>query len=169
MREICAFISTKTCLGGYVSLKWSVTMQTWVRSQPGPCGGSAPGVWPTMLQAAKRGARSHLHTQVVCRWGPFFQLGFRFLQHIPTTPRTTAPNQSQTIPQHTITFKSPSTAPQINDNLIHNSPHKHNPSPRTPARMTCCTSRHIWPHAWSSSAHGVQQWKLSTYTLCQAC
>jgi len=27
----------------------------------------------------------------VCRWCPFFRLGFRFLPHVPTTPRTYAP------------------------------------------------------------------------------
>ena len=69
-------------------------------------GGSAPGVWPTMLQAAKRGASSHLHTQVVCRWCPFFQLGFRFLPHVPTTPRTTPfTNHSSTL--HHIHIPSP--------------------------------------------------------------
>jgi len=26
----------------------------------------------------------------VCRWCPFFRLGFRFLPHVPTTPRTPA-------------------------------------------------------------------------------
>jgi hypothetical protein len=40
MQEISTFISTKTqtYLRGYVSFRWSVAMQTWGRSQPGPCG-----------------------------------------------------------------------------------------------------------------------------------
>jgi len=33
-----SFTKTWTFLRGYVSFKWSVTVRTWVRSQPGPCG-----------------------------------------------------------------------------------------------------------------------------------
>jgi len=31
----------------------------------------------------------------VYRWCPFFRLGFRFLPHVPTTPRTSAPVKRQ--------------------------------------------------------------------------
>jgi len=38
---------TKKFLEGWFSLRWSVTMQMWVRTQPGPCGITCdPGTLP---------------------------------------------------------------------------------------------------------------------------
>ena len=50
----------------------------------------------------------------LCRWCPFFRLGFRFLPHVPTTPRTSAP-----LLHHPFTAFPPST-------------HHHIHIPRTP-------------------------------------
>ena len=50
----------------------------------------------------------------VCRWCPFFRLGFRFLPHVPTTPRTTPLPSLHGLPSlNTPTYTHPPPAAPI--------------------------------------------------------
>ena len=55
------------------------------------------------------------------------------------------------IPQHPITYSSPSPRNTTTDNLNHNICDHNTPHTHLTPRMTCCAGRHIWPQAWSSS------------------
>ena len=82
-----------------------------------------------------------------CRWCPFFRLGFRFLPHVHTTPRTSAPllhrpftaDPSSTLHHIHIPLSPHSTA---NECLFHNTPAYTHPPP--PAPLTNEYLCHRW-------------------------